>query len=70
VYTYTCKETEASKKAMMAERNAMKYELVIIWSNGDKNVYQYHTREEAEIGERNMRMANGNQIAWSGVRRA
>lgn len=52
------------------ERIAMNYELVIIWSNGEKNVYQYPTRDEAEIGEKNMWMANGNQIEWSGVRRA
>ena len=48
----------------------MNYELIIIWSNGDKNVYQYLTREDAEQGKRNMEMAFGNQIGWAGIRRA
>lgn len=44
------------------------YELVIIWSNGDKDIYQYSTREEAEKAELGMRFALGNQIVWSCVR--
>lgn len=44
------------------------YELVIIWSTGEKDVYQYTTREEAEKAELGMRMAFGNQIEWSGIR--
>jgi hypothetical protein len=44
------------------------YELVIIWDNGDKDVYEYPTREEAEKAELGMRIALGNQIAWSCVR--
>lgn len=45
------------------------YELVIIWSNGDKDVYTYATEEEAEQGGRGMVMALGSQVAWCGVRR-
>ena len=43
-------------------------ELVIIWTDGSKNTYTYKNREEAEEADRNMRMAFGNQIAWSGIR--
>lgn len=45
------------------------YELIIIWEDGDKNIYKYNTEDEARKGERNMRMAFGNQISWSGVRK-
>ena len=46
------------------------YELIIIWTDGDKNVYPYQTEEEARHGERNMRMAFGNQVSWAGVRKS
>ncbi len=46
------------------------YELIIIWTDGDKNVYPYQTEEEARQGERNMRMAFGNQVSWAGVRKS
>ena len=46
------------------------YELIIIWADGDKNVYPYQTEEEARQGERNMRMAFGNQVSWAGVRKS
>ena len=45
------------------------YELVVIWSNGDKDVYTYATKEEAEQGGKNMIFALGGQVAWYGVRR-
>lgn len=47
----------------------MKYELVVVWANGEKDVYEYETREQAERGGENMKMALGNQIAWCGTRR-
>ena len=43
------------------------YELIIIWSTGEKEVYQYTTREEAEKTELGMRTAFGNQIEWTGI---
>lgn len=46
------------------------YELIIIWTDGSKNVYPYQTEEEARQGERNMRMAFGNQVSWVGVRKS
>lgn len=48
----------------------MKYELVIIWAAPDnsKVIYEYGSQEDAEKAERGMRMALGNQIAWSCVR--
>lgn len=45
----------------------MMYVLIILWTDGDRNEYEYTTREEAEKGELNMRTAFGNQIEWSGI---
>ena len=50
------------------ERNDMKYELLIIWTTGETNTYKCDTKEKAEEAEGNMRMAFGNQIAWSCIR--
>ena len=44
------------------------YELVIIWSDGDKAVYEYDTEQAAENGAANMRRAFGSQIEWAGIR--
>lgn len=41
--------------------------LIVIWSTGDTNVYEYETREEAAKGAGRMRMAFGNQIRWTGI---
>lgn len=46
----------------------MEYELVIVWDNGDKDIYVYPTQQKAEEAEDGMRMALGNQISWSCVR--
>lgn len=46
------------------------YELIIVWDNGDKDIYTYNTQEEAERGADNMRMAFGNQVTWAGTRKA
>lgn len=43
------------------------YELVIIWTTGEKETYGYTTREEAEKAELGMRMVFGNQIQWTGI---
>ena len=45
------------------------YELVIEWANGDRDVYEYATKELAEKAKEGMKMALGNQIAWMGTRR-
>ena len=45
------------------------YELVVCWDNGDIDVYEYATKEEAENAMQGMEMANGNQIAWMGTRK-
>lgn len=44
------------------------WELVVVWAAGGKDIYEYHTEEEAIAAGRNMRMALGNQIQWYGVR--
>lgn len=48
----------------------MKYELVIIWKcpEGTKAIYTYNTEDEAEQVEKEIKIALGNQIAWSCVR--
>lgn len=46
------------------------YELVIIWQDGDKEIYQYDTEDRANRAGREMRFAFGNQISWYGVRKA
>ena len=43
------------------------YTLIIIWQTGERSEYEYSTREQAEQGERNMRVAFGNQIEWTGI---
>ena len=46
-----------------------KFELIVCWDSGETSIYEYETREDAEIAEDNMMMANGDQIAWTGIRR-
>jgi hypothetical protein len=45
----------------------IKYELVVIWDSGEKDVYDYETYEAAKRGEASMRMIFGCQIAWTGI---
>lgn len=45
----------------------MRYELVIIWDTGEKEVTDYPTLEEAEERESGYHTAFGNQIAFSCV---
>ena len=45
------------------------YELVVIWENGDKDVYEYENEELAIKAGDNMMMALGNQIQWFGIRK-
>lgn len=47
----------------------MKYELIIIWETGEKEIYTYATEEEAETACRELRTIFGNQISWVGTRR-
>lgn len=45
------------------------FELVVIWSTGEKDIEEFDRKEDAERSEINMRMAFGNQIEWTCVRR-
>ena len=47
----------------------MDYELVVVWDDGSKDVWDYDTWEEAEQAGQNMKFALGDQVAWYGVRR-
>lgn len=46
-----------------------RFELVVVWSDGNRDVYGYEDRESAEKSGDGMRMVFGNQIVWYGVRR-
>lgn len=47
----------------------MKWELVIVWEFPRKtDIYEYDSEMDAKSAENGMRMALGNQIAWSCVR--
>ena len=46
----------------------MRYELIVIWETGEKEVHKYSNREDAEEAEKGFRMAFGNQISWTGIR--
>ena len=50
------------------ETNKMEYELIVIWCTGEKEIYGYSNKSEAETGESNMKMAFGNQVSWTGIR--
>lgn len=45
------------------------FELVIVWSTGETNIYEYETREDAEQGGENFLLAFGLQVSWWGVRK-
>ena len=46
----------------------MKYELVVIWETGEKEVHKYNNLEDAKEAENSFRMAFGNQVSWTGIR--
>ena len=45
----------------------MRYELVIVWETGEKEITQFATKDEAESAGRGMKMAFGEQV-WYCVR--
>lgn len=45
-----------------------KYELVIVWDSGEKEVHEYKTKEEAEKAMAGMYMAFGHHQLWCCVR--
>lgn len=46
-----------------------KYELVVVYADGERALYEYDTIEKAERAEQNIRIACGTQVAWAGFRR-
>ena len=48
----------------------MKYEVVIIWETGEKEIWTYATEEEARTSEREYKAVFREQIAWIGTRKA
>lgn len=47
----------------------MEYELVVVWDDGSRDVWDYATWEEAEQAVQNMKFARDKQIAWYEARR-
>ena len=48
----------------------MKYELVVVWTSGETQVYECKNREDAKRAQKNMLMAFGNQIQYCEPRKA
>lgn len=46
----------------------MRYELIVIWETGDKEVHSYKSKEKAKEADKGYKMAFGNQISWTGIR--
>ncbi len=45
----------------------MRYELIIIWESGEKEVYSYDSKEKAKKIEEGYKIVFGNQISWTGI---
>lgn len=41
--------------------------LTIIWNDGNKEVKEYDSIEQAEKAEHNLKMVFGSQILWTGI---
>ena len=48
----------------------MRYEAVIVWETGEKEVHSYATEREAKQACEGYKRAFGRQVAWTGVREA
>ena len=46
-----------------------KWELVVVWECGDKDVFEYSSEEKAQSGAKTYKWAFGNQVQWCGVRK-
>ncbi len=44
-----------------------KFELIIIWDTGEKTIESFDTYAAALQAEKNMYMAFGRQISWTGI---
>ena len=40
------------------------YELVVVWANGETQIFEYRNREEAIVAQVGMLAANGEQIQY------
>ena len=46
----------------------MEYELVVVWDDQTRNVWEYDTREEAESAGWHIKFLFGMSVVWYGVR--
>ena len=47
----------------------MKYELIVIWETGEKEIFEYATEEEAQKACNDFRTIFDNQVTWAGIRK-
>ena len=45
-----------------------RYELVVIWETGEKEVIPFSNEDKAKVIERGYHKAFGKQIQWTGIR--
>ena len=45
------------------------YTLIVKWFDGSVDEYSYNNEDAAITAADNMKMALGNQISWTGIRR-
>lgn len=48
-------------------RSKGKYQLIIVWTSGEKETHFYNDREFADLARDNVLMVFGNQIEWIGI---
>lgn len=46
----------------------MKYELIVIWETGEKEIFEYATEEQAQEACNDFKYIFDNQVAWAGTR--
>lgn len=47
-----------------------RYNLIVVWDTGEKEVFPYETEEEAERAEKGYKTAFGNQVSFTCINRA
>lgn len=61
-------DTAKDALAQLRESYKINYEVVVVWNDGQKEIFGYETEEKAESIKAGMYKAFGNQL-WAGVRK-
>lgn len=51
-------------RRLRGQKGKTMYELVVVWANGETQIFEYRNREEAIKAQKNMLIANGEQIQY------